>query len=189
MDSFLIGTLETASEFDALAKLQPGEPYFLLLGRDRLAPKLVQQWADDNRRRALDEHDAGQINDEKLDRELRKSTQAEAKGWDMKSFKAGDMARKLADEPTVKTYSGVEVPEETKRTDRIFNLRIALAAALSQAASCGQELTDFLGDPAALEGETDYFGKSLAEIFSRTQRLVEEMGSVSTLVNPTRLYG
>jgi hypothetical protein len=33
------------SKFDALPKLAPGEPYFVLRGQDRLAPEHVESWA------------------------------------------------------------------------------------------------------------------------------------------------
>lgn len=140
----LISTLGNPGEFDALTMVREGEPYFMLLGRDRLAPPLVQQWADANRLRALEEFAAGTIDEERRDRELRKSTQAEAQGWAMASFKAGDMAKKVAGEPTVKTYSGFELDEETKRRDRVQSARARARAAVNNAVGEVMELMEAL---------------------------------------------
>jgi hypothetical protein len=142
----LIDTLDTASEFDAIGKLQPGEPYFMLIGRDRLAPPLIQKWADDNRSRALKEYSDGIINKEKRDRELRKSRDAEARGWALAAFKAGDLAKKVVGEPTVKTYTGAEVPEETKRRDALQSARIRTAEALNAAIGLMMLLDELLDD-------------------------------------------
>lgn len=128
MTAELINTLEQASEFDALAKLRPGEPYFLLIGRDPLAPPLVQQWAWDNRKRAFEEASAGRITQEQLDDELRKSTQAEHIGWGMKSYKKGYVQQQRPAE-TRATHTGHELPEETQRTDRIQRARVRAASA------------------------------------------------------------
>lgn len=133
MSDELIGSLANPGEFDVLSKLKEDEPFFPLLGRDRLAPDLVDQWAKANRKRALDEFDAGTINEERRNRELSKSTEAEAIGWAMKSFKAGDMAKQLKGEPTAKTYSGHELPEETRQRDELASARNRAASAIQNA--------------------------------------------------------
>lgn len=114
----LINTLETPGEFDALSKLRPGEPYFPLIGRDRLAPPRVMDWAWANRERALKEFSEGKIDKETYERELDKSTEAEAIAWSMQAYKAGHEAKK-AMERNVESYVGAELPEETKRRDRL----------------------------------------------------------------------
>lgn len=40
-----MGTKLNPGEFDCLEKLQPNEPFFLLRGQDRSAPKCVRDWA------------------------------------------------------------------------------------------------------------------------------------------------
>ena len=40
-----MGTKNNPSRFDCMAKAEPDEPYFVLLGRDRSAAKLVREWA------------------------------------------------------------------------------------------------------------------------------------------------
>jgi hypothetical protein len=140
----LITTIEASGEFDAVTMLRPGEPHFMLLGRDRLAPGLIMRWASYNRRRALREFDEGQIDKEKRDRELRKSRDAEFLAWTFQGYKKDDLAKKAAGEPTVKTYSGAEVPEETKLADRMQTLRLSAAAALNNAIAECAELVEFL---------------------------------------------
>jgi predicted phage tail protein len=112
-------TLENPSEFDALVKLRPNEPYFPLIGRDRLAPPLVAQWADNNRRRALAEYDDGKITREKLDQELRQSTDAEMIAASMKAYKAGHQADQSKVKSETVTYTGHTLPEEAARRDAI----------------------------------------------------------------------
>lgn len=129
----LISTLELASEFDALDKLRPGEPHFVLLGRDKLAPQRIMDWAQANRERALQEFKDGTIAVDKRDRELRKSTQAEAVAWAMQSYKAGHMAKAAALQAQPRpSYSGAEVPAELERTDKIARARVNTAAAIHQ---------------------------------------------------------
>lgn len=140
----LIATLETASEFDALSKLRPGEPYFVLLGRDKLAYQRVIDWARENRLRALDEFERDVIGIERRDRELRKSTEAEEIAWSMREFKRGDLERKAVGEPTVKTYSGHELPEEVKRRDALQSARIRAVQALNNAVAECSGLVELL---------------------------------------------
>lgn len=132
MTDELINTLEAPGEFDALPSLGPGEPYFLLCGRDRFAPELVQRWADHNRQRALKERDDGLIDKATSDRELRKSTQAEEIGWAMKAYKRGDEAKSAAVVEKA-TYTGHQLPEETKRRDKIQSAKIHCVTALNNA--------------------------------------------------------
>lgn len=127
-----INTLETPGEFDALVKLRPNEPYFMLIGRDRLAPPLVDEWADKNRRRALADHQAGLIDREKLELELRQSTQAEMQGCAMRAYKAGVEADEAAGQASL-SYTGHELPEETERRDRQQRSRARSVAALHNA--------------------------------------------------------
>lgn len=131
----LINTLESPGEFDAAASLRPGEPYFLLVGRDRQAPPLVLQWSRDNRRRADDEHERGLIDDAKWDEELRKSTEAERIAWGMTEYKTGrERIEAEAPKPSNRpTYSGHQLPEETQRRDREQQLRTTARNSLSNA--------------------------------------------------------
>jgi hypothetical protein len=131
----LINTLDRPSEFDAAAKLREGEPYFLLIGRDRQAPALVIQWAHDNRRRAVDEHDRGLITDDERDDELRKSLDAEQIAWAMQSYKAGwpDQPKDPLRASATESYSGHTLPEETQRRDAIQRLRTRTASHINQA--------------------------------------------------------
>jgi hypothetical protein len=41
-----MGTKSNPGEFDCYTNAEPDEPMFVLLGRDRFAPALVQLWAD-----------------------------------------------------------------------------------------------------------------------------------------------
>lgn len=40
-----MGTKANPGKFDCLSKLEPDEPYFVLMARDQLAPRLVDLWA------------------------------------------------------------------------------------------------------------------------------------------------
>lgn len=40
-----MGTKNNPSRYDAIAAAEPDEPYFVLIGRDRGAAKLVREWA------------------------------------------------------------------------------------------------------------------------------------------------
>jgi hypothetical protein len=130
--SDLINTLEAPGEFDALTTLRQGEPYFLLVGRDRSAPRLIDEWADMNRRRALKEYGEGLITLEAKERELRKSTQAEMIAASMVEFKNNWVASQKAEEKP-RTYSGHQLPEDTRRSDALQSARARAAAALNNA--------------------------------------------------------
>ncbi len=41
-----MGTKENPGKYDCLAKAEPDEPVFVLLGRDACAPILVRMWAE-----------------------------------------------------------------------------------------------------------------------------------------------
>lgn len=129
----LINTLECPGEFDALATLRPGEPYIIFVGRDRLAPPLVSEWADANRRRALKEFGEGLIDQAKLDRELRKSTQADMIAASMRQYKQTG----TTDDPKIKskpvTYTGHQLPAETEMRDRLQSARSRAVSALHNA--------------------------------------------------------
>lgn len=146
MTSDLINTLEAPGEFDALTTLRAGEPYFLLVGRDGFAPDLVVDWADRNRRRALADKESGHIDHEKLETELRKSTQAEMIAASMREYKAGHLTAETAATPAP-TYTGHELPEATKKRDRRQRLQASARSAVTNAIA---ELTDLL---EAIEGK------------------------------------
>lgn len=135
----LVNTLEQPSEFDALVKLRPGEPYFLLIGRDRLAPPLVCEWVKRNRQRAHDDHGAGRISDEKLDQELRQSTQAETIAWSMQAYKAGHNASSASVVKAEPAYTGHLLPADTLARDR---RQAALTKAGSRISNAVAELTE-----------------------------------------------
>lgn len=117
----LVSTIEAPGEFDALTKLRPGEPYFALIGRDRLAAKLVLDWARLNRERADADHLAGRISDDEHIREMRKSTQAETVGWAMQAYKNGQpLNSPQVDRSgvTAEHYSGHRLDPETAERDK-----------------------------------------------------------------------
>jgi len=140
-----INTLETPGEFDALAKLRPDEPYFMLLGRDRSAPELVQLWADGNRKKAFAEHHAGTINDNDLDRELRQSTDAERQGWAMKTYKRGEDRDKASGQLALSSYTEHELPAETQRRDALQRHRSRAVSAIHNAIAELADLAPLLG--------------------------------------------
>lgn len=152
MTDDLINTLEASGEFDALTRLRPGEPYFALVGRDRLAPPLIREWADRNRRRALAESDDGKITDDQRDHELRKSTQAEMAAATMVEYKNGwDTTREQ--ERQITTYSGHELPEATQRRDAIQSARARARSAVSGAVSDLTELCALLDENDAEQAD------------------------------------
>lgn len=117
----LINTVEAPTEFDPLINLRPGEPYFALVGRDKMAPPLVLEWADRNRSRARTDHGAGKIDDETFARELRKSTQAETVAWAMQAYKAGqpvDSPVESRANTTKESYSGHVLDPSTAARDK-----------------------------------------------------------------------
>jgi tRNA U34 5-carboxymethylaminomethyl modifying enzyme MnmG/GidA len=170
MPADLINTLETPGEFDALLSLRKEEPYFLLVGRDRFAPPLILRWASYNRRRALKEFDAGLIDTEERERELRKSTQAEEIAWSMREFKLGGAGKA---ETKQDRYSGYVDTEEQKRADTIHRQRLEAKSALHNAIS-----------------ETNDLYCLIASEDERQARAIEEtiraMRALAELVTPKR---
>jgi hypothetical protein len=140
----LINTLDRPSEFDAAAKLREGEPYFLLVGRDKLAPGLILRWASYNRRKALREHDAGLISDARLNDELRKSTDAEEIAWDMQAFKKGWKREAETDTAPPPSYTGAKLSEDTQRRDRVQRARTKAAERVNGAAAELNDLVEVL---------------------------------------------
>lgn len=128
--SDLINTLESPGEFDALSTLRPDEPYFILCGRDRLAPKLIYDWADQRRRQTLKEFDAGNITKEARDFELRKCTEAETIASGMVEYKNGDRQHRDKEE-RVTSYSGHELPDDVKHRDELQAARNRTASLLN----------------------------------------------------------
>jgi hypothetical protein len=68
-----LGTKNIPGEFDCYAKAEPDEPMFVLLGRDKYAPMLVNLWAE---MRRLDGEDPAKI------------TEALVCSIDMKTFRS-----------------------------------------------------------------------------------------------------
>lgn len=140
----MTNTLERPGEFDALPKLRPDEPYFVLLGRDRLAPGLVQQWADGNRHKAMKEfNESEQTTADKavLERELRQSTDAEQLSWDMKGYKQGQEYLIESGQLPLTGYTG-HVPEENQRKkDAVQATKSRAISAIHNTISCLNDLT------------------------------------------------
>jgi len=154
----LLNTLASPGEFDALTTLRPDEPYFLLVGRDSFAPRLVGLWARMNRRRALREADDGKLDGAARDTELRKSTQAEEIAWGMTAYKKGHEA--VPEGGPRASYTGFEVPEATASRDkRIRQTALAVSALHNAVAEVNSlvelltaeddEVSDFMSDVLA----------------------------------------
>lgn len=163
MTDEVINTVEAPSEFDALVKLRPGEPYFAMIGRDRYAPVLLNQWADNNRRRAYLDFEAGKINDEKLEAELRQSTQAEMIAWAMQEYKAGYVEPDAPPAVAPVYYSGNILPAETAARDEAVK---AQAGAARKLHNCIAELAEAAKMIEGLgfgedEGELNYMVEKL----------------------------
>lgn len=129
-----VNTLDEPTEFDALVKIRKGEPYFALLGRDQFAPKLICEWANMNRGKALDDLDAGNITEEQFKIELKQSTQAEVMAWNMEEYRNRPETVEVAPAPEQTsgkpTYTGHALPEETVERDREFSTKIAAVRAI-----------------------------------------------------------
>ena len=123
----LINTLETPGEFDALSSLRPDEPYFLLIGRDRLAPGLVLQWADARRKLAIEEGGDG------LEHDLRKCTEAEVIAWGMQEYKKGAAAAPVVSTEPVPGYGGAVLDAETHARDMESRTRRKAASVINNA--------------------------------------------------------
>jgi hypothetical protein len=53
-----MGTKNSPGKYDCYANLEPDEPYFVLMGRDKHAPYLIKQWAE---LRAADGEDQNKV--------------------------------------------------------------------------------------------------------------------------------
>jgi len=139
-------TIEAPGEFDALVKLRPGEPYFVLIGRDRFAPGLVLEWVDRNRRRAMEESRAGNMSDDQLHLELRQSTEAEQIAWDMQAFKSGrtEQAAAVVPERRDGTTGNDPRPDELIARDRLVSHRARAVSALHNAIAELNDLAELL---------------------------------------------
>lgn len=183
----LINTLEAPGEFDALTTLRPGEPYFLLVGRDKLAPDQVLAWAKANRDRALADYGNNKLTQAKLDEELRKSTQAEEIAWAMQEYKkqwpTGWERVQAAFEPEEKTeaYSGAVLPEQTQLTDKLQSLRARAASALNNAEAELANLDEFL---LAMEKDS---GGEVEDLQGRVAAARPYIRAVSDAVTPPRV--
>lgn len=144
----LINTLESPGEFDAMLTLRPGEPYFLLVGRDRSAPPLIREWAAKHRRKVLAEFEDGLITTAVRERELRKATQAEMIAESMVEYKNRWAASGREAPSSVTTYSGHEVPEETKRRDALQAARVRAASAINNAVAELAVMLELRGEPS-----------------------------------------
>jgi hypothetical protein len=171
------GTREAPGEWDALPKLREGEPYFGLIGRDRLAPPLIVEWADRNRRRAMEDHDAGRITTDQLHDELRKSTNAEMVAADMQAYKNGwkpQHPEQLQRAGERNSYSGADLPPETRLSDRVQRLRVRTSSALNEAVAA---LSVFAAEFTEL---------SLKEEARRIEAAAARLASVKKAVEPKR---
>jgi hypothetical protein len=167
----LINTLEAASEFDALATLRPGEPYFLLVGRDRFAPPLIDQWADKHRRKVLAEYAAGTMTREQRDDELRKASQAEEIAASMVEYKNRWEAQVKAEPGAGVSYTGHELPDDTQRRDRLQKARARASGAMH---ACIAELAEQL--PAFEESALDDEVAALNAKMDNLRRTAELIG-------------
>lgn len=170
-EDVLTNTLVSPSEFDALNKLRENEPYFLLLGRDRIAPGLVAEWADRNRRKALAEFEEHLIDRDKLQHELRQSTDAEMIACSMRSYKAGYDAD-LATGQGQLSYTGHELPEETAQRDRVQSAKVHAIRAITNAVGELTELQSMLDDDDLLR--------------SCVTALIEDLNGLANRIRPPR---
>jgi hypothetical protein len=182
----LISTLETPGEFDVLTSLRPNEPYFVLVGRDKLAPPQVLSWAMNNRERALKDYGAGNITQAKLDEELRKSTQAEEIAWAMQEYKKGHptgwevVQQAFEPDEKPKPYSGAVLPEQTQLSDKLQSVRARAAAAINQAEAELATLDEVL---LVIDKTSD----DLEELQQTVQVERETLRRVSDIVQPPRM--
>jgi len=186
-DDLLINTLESPGEFDSLTSLRKGEPYFALVGRDRSAPDLVLQWVKLRRQRLDAEREAGTITPEDLDHELAKCLQAERIAWAMTAYKAGHEVAKRAEAAPKPTYTGHELPEETKRRDAIQSASIRTRQALNAAVAEVMALQDAIADlpEPSNKLEADEF----ASVWNEGEQLVGPMRRLSDSLTPKRPIG
>lgn len=84
-DEVIVSTRERPGSYDAIETAKPGEPLFPIQGGDPLGPRVVQFWADEQRKQALECADQKQ-----RDSMLKKATQAEQVGWAMTAYQKGE---------------------------------------------------------------------------------------------------
>lgn len=121
-----MSTPDKPTEFDALVKIREGEPYFALLGRDRLSVPLILEWAQMNREHAMANY-AG----EKLEHELRQSTEAEELAWQMEDYREGvNMIRERGEEKPKPAYTGTVLDPETAARSHAHNTKVRAVTAL-----------------------------------------------------------
>lgn len=176
-DNSLINTLDNPGEFDVLTSLRKGEPYFLLVGRDRFAPDLVREWADQNRRRALAEFDEGLIDKETRERELRKSTQAEEIACDMRAYKAGheNVVPAGTNRPS---YTGHVSTVEQAHRDAVQKARVDSCAAINNAVG---EMTDLM---KLIESDDDPGRPHLVRCIRETIKAMNACGELVRVKRP-----
>jgi len=163
----LINTLETPGEFDALSTLRPDEPYFLLIGRDRLAPGLVLQWADARRKLALAEGRA------ELEHDLRKCTEAEMIAWGMQEYKKGAAALPVVETEPKPGYGGAVIDAETHARDMESRTRTRAVSVINNAIA---ELVDLIEPLAAISG-TDAVLDALGDVIVPALRNAAELAA------------
>jgi hypothetical protein len=99
-----VSTKTTPSPFDGLAKAEPDEPIFTLVGRDPDAPEAITHWVDTRRRRLLT---GDPVDPAVLRLELVQLTEAEMVAFEFKRWRLGH-----ADEDTKSTkrasYNAIE---------------------------------------------------------------------------------
>jgi hypothetical protein len=100
----LPGTLENPSPYDALPRLRPLEPYFILLGRSAQSVQRVLDWADAHRKLWRDCEDEAERTFE-----LKKANEAEEIAWAMQSYRSGQ-PDKVEDKKL--SYAGDDITKE-----------------------------------------------------------------------------
>jgi hypothetical protein len=103
--------------FDPLQDADPSVPFFPLMGTDPLAPPLVLEWADQERRRArgIEEEDVRR-------RAFAKCNEAEEIAWAMQRYSKTGSAEDVRARPTRATYSGNAAADdgEHERKERLL---------------------------------------------------------------------
>lgn len=169
----LINTLERPGEFDAMANLRPDEPYFLLIGRDRQAPKLIYEWADTRRKKVLAEFNEGLITLEQRVHELRKCTEAESIASDMVAYK-NQWEAQAAVESNPSTYTGHELPDETIMRDKLRSQTSRAVSAIHNAIGEATDLASMMNE-ATLAGVGSFDPHDVQVIAGRMREAAEKL--------------
>jgi hypothetical protein len=183
----LINTLDAPGEFDAATKLRPGEPYFLLIGRDRLAPPRLLEWAKQNRLRALrmgEFEGLPELSETESNLELEKSTEAEQIAWSMIAYKEG--RERKAEPETRATYTGHELPEDQLRRDRIQRARTKAAECVHNAVAELSNLVDVLKADARPDDANGDFGMDLDLMLSVAEDAIPHLRQLADTFVPPR---